>query len=161
PTSSYTPIRFAVLGQHASLGRRRRWCFAVRSQLLDSPGSRDTAMKLSPDELDPRTITLVDDEPSALDVLVRAARSWRYRCQSATSAEQALELLERRPTRVVVTDLRMPGRGGVWLVREIQRRWPDVSVIVIPAGQDEDAVSECLRAGAHHHFLKPVKLDGL
>ena len=118
-------------------------------------------MKLSPDELDPRTITLVDDEPSALDVLVRAARSWRYRCQSATSAEQALELLERRPTRVVVTDLRMPGRGGVWLVREIQRRWPDVSVIVITAGHDDDAVSECLSAGAHHYFLKPVKLDEL
>ena len=118
-------------------------------------------MTLSPDELDPRTITLVDDEPYALDVLVRAARSWRYRCQAATSAEEALQLLERRPTRVVVTDLRMPGRGGVWLVREIQRRWPDVSVIVITAGQDEDAVSECLSAGAHHYFLKPVKLDEL
>jgi response regulator RpfG family c-di-GMP phosphodiesterase len=105
------------------------------------------------------TVTVVDDEPAALDVLVRAARSWRYECQAARSAEQALELLEQRPTPVVVTDLRMPGRGGVWLVREIQRRWPDMSVIVVTAGTDEHAVTECLNAGAHHYFLKPIKLD--
>jgi response regulator RpfG family c-di-GMP phosphodiesterase len=107
----------------------------------------------------PTAVTVVDDEPAALDVLVRAARSWQYECQSATTAEQALLLLEQRLTPVVVTDLRMPGRGGVWLVREIQRRWPEVSVIVITAGQDSDAVGECLSAGAHHYFLKPINLD--
>src|SRR5262245_19051060 len=105
------------------------------------------------------TVTVVDDEPSALDVLVRAARSWRYECQAARSAEQALDLLEKKLTPIVVTDLRMPGRGGVWLVREVQRRWPEVSIIVVTAGQDSDAVSECLNAGAHHYFLKPIKLD--
>jgi response regulator RpfG family c-di-GMP phosphodiesterase len=104
-------------------------------------------------------VTVVDDEPAALDVLVRAAQSWRYQCQAATSAEQALELLEQRQTPIVVTDLRMPGRGGVWLVREIQRRWPEVSIIVVTAGEDEHAVTECLNAGAHHYFLKPIKLD--
>src|SRR5262249_47495347 len=104
-------------------------------------------------------VTVVDDEPAALDVLVRAARSWQFECQAATTAEPALLLLEQRLTPVVVTDLRMPGRGGVWLVREIQRRWPEVSIIVITAGQDPDAVSECLSAGAHHYFLKPIKLD--
>jgi putative nucleotidyltransferase with HDIG domain len=105
------------------------------------------------------TVTLVDDEPYALDVLVRAARSWRFECQAAANAEQALELLEKNPTPIVVTDLRMPGRGGVWLVREVQRRWPDVSIIVLTAGYDTDAVAQCLDAGAHHYFLKPIKLD--
>jgi response regulator RpfG family c-di-GMP phosphodiesterase len=116
-------------------------------------GMSNTAATPSP------TVTMVDDEPSVLNVLVRAARSWRYDCQAASTAEQALELLEKRPTPVVVTDLRMPGRGGVWLVREIQRRWPEVAVIVITAGEDADDVSECLTAGAHHYFLKPIKLD--
>jgi putative two-component system response regulator len=105
------------------------------------------------------TVTVVDDEPIAQDVLIRAARSWHYQCQSASSAEQALELLERRPTPIVVTDLLMPGRGGVWLVHEIRRRWPEVGIIVLTAGHDPDAASECLRAGAHHYFFKPIKLD--
>jgi response regulator RpfG family c-di-GMP phosphodiesterase len=104
-------------------------------------------------------VTIVDDEPSARDVLARAARSWGYDCQAAVAGEHALALLEQRLTPVVVTDLRMPGRGGVWLVREIQRRWPAVSVIVVTAGHDTDAVTDCLSAGAHHYFLKPINLD--
>src|SRR3984957_12763735 len=105
------------------------------------------------------TVTVVEDEPLAMDVIVRAASSWRFTCQTAGTAEQAVAILERQLTPIVVTDLRMPGRGGVWLVREIQRRWPEVSVIVITAGEDADDVSECLTAGAHHYFLKPIKLD--
>ena len=54
-------------------------------------------------------VTVVDDEPVAQDVLVRAARSWDYQCQSAGTAEQALELLEKKLTPIVVTDLLMPG----------------------------------------------------
>ena len=104
-------------------------------------------------------VTVVDDEPLARDVLVRAARSWQYECQAAGTAEQALELLEARPTPIVVTDLRMPGQGGVWLLREVRRRWPETAVIVVTAGDDSDAALECLRHGAHHYFLKPIKLD--
>jgi response regulator RpfG family c-di-GMP phosphodiesterase len=104
-------------------------------------------------------VTVVEDEPMAQDVLVRAARSWRFDCQTASTAEQALELLERQLTPIVVTDLRMPGRGGLWLVQEIRRRWPEVGIIVLTAGTDADVTSECLRAGAHHYFFKPIKLD--
>src|SRR5437588_9944458 len=104
-------------------------------------------------------VTVVDDEPVAQDVLVRAARSWDYQCQSAGTAEQALELLQKKLTPIVVTDLLMPGRGGIWLVREVRRRWPEVGIIVLTAGHDPDSAKECLRAGAHHYFFKPIKLD--
>src|SRR5947207_1933828 len=97
-----------------------------------------------PVDSQPIRVTVVDDEPWALDVLLRAARSWDYQCQSARSAEEALALLERQPTPIVVTDIRMPGKGGLWLVREIKQRWPDVGVIVITAGHDCDVVVECL-----------------
>lgn len=106
-----------------------------------------------------RRVTLVDDEAHALDVLLRAARSWEFDCQSARCAEEAVALLERQPTPIVVTDLRMPGRGGVWLVKEVQKRWPETSIIVITAGLDDDALSQCLVAGAHHYFLKPINFD--
>lgn len=104
-------------------------------------------------------VTVVEDEPMAQDVLVRAARSWHYECQSASSAEQAMELLERNLTPIVVTDLRMPGRGGLWLVRQIRQRWPEVGIIVLTAGHEPESTSKCLQAGAHHYFFKPIKLD--
>jgi len=112
-----------------------------------------------PDDGAGLSVTVVEDEPLAQDVLVRAARMWHYECQAAGTAEQALELLERRPSSVVVTDLRMPGRGGIWLVKEIRRRWPEMSIIVLTAGHDPDAAAACLDAGADHYFLKPIKLD--
>ena len=55
------------------------------------------------------TVTVVDDEPSMRDILVRAAWSWGYACQSAGNAEEALPMLAECPTPLVVTDLRMPG----------------------------------------------------
>jgi response regulator RpfG family c-di-GMP phosphodiesterase len=107
----------------------------------------------------PICVTVVDDEPSAQDILVRAARSWDYDCQTASSAEQAVCLLETRPTPLLVTDLRMPGRGGLWLVQEVRRRWPEVGIIVLTAGHDPESGEQCLRAGADHYFFKPIKLD--
>jgi putative two-component system response regulator len=107
----------------------------------------------------PIAVTIVDDEPAAQDVLVRAARMWDYSCQTANSAEQAVQLLEVNLTPIVVTDLRMPGRGGLWLVREIHRRWPQVGVIVLTAAHDAVEAHQCLRAGTQHYFAKPIKLD--
>ena len=113
--------------------------------------------------LDPRpadiAVTVVDDEFIARDVLMRTARSWHFQCQEAASAEEALERLEERPTPILVTDLRMPGRGGIWLVKEVRRRWPDMGIIVHTAGHDPDSAAESLDAGAHHYFFKPIKLD--
>ena len=106
-----------------------------------------------------RCVTLVDDEQSALDVLTEAARSFHFDCQTATSAESALELLEREPTPVVVTDLGMPGMGGAWLVQEIKRRWPQTAIIVVTAGAEEDVLLQCMSAGVQHYFLKPVHID--
>jgi putative two-component system response regulator len=126
-----------------------------------SPTAPDNGLRKAMLLTEPTTIsvTVVDDEPLAQDVLVRAARSWHYDCQAAGSAEQALQLLESRLTPIVVTDLRMPGHGGIWLVREIRRRWPQVAIIVVTAGHDHDAAIDCLNAGADHYFLKPIKLD--
>jgi response regulator RpfG family c-di-GMP phosphodiesterase len=114
---------------------------------------------MSADDAATMTVTVVDDEPIATDVLVRAAKSWNFDCQAANSAEQALELLQRRLTPIVVTDLRMPGRGGIWLVNQIRQRWPQVGIIVLTAGHDTQAAEQCLRAGAHHYFFKPIRLD--
>jgi putative two-component system response regulator len=110
---------------------------------------------------DRRSVTLVEHEPALLDSMAREARAIGFDCQTASAAESAIERLENHLTPVVVTDLRMPGRGGLWLVREIQRRWPEVAVIVVTAGAEEDSLRTCLAAGVHHYFLKPLHRDEL
>src|SRR5713226_5108528 len=105
------------------------------------------------------TVTVVDDDAMMRHSLVLAARSLEYACQTAGSAEQALELLERRPTPLVVTDLCMPGRGGVWLVGEIHRRWPGTGIIVVTGSDENDAARDCLNAGADRYLLKPIDFE--
>jgi putative nucleotidyltransferase with HDIG domain len=107
----------------------------------------------------PMTVTLVEDDPQLREVLGRALRSWGYSCTTARRAEEALERLEEQPTPIVVTDLRMPGRGGVWMVREIHQRWPEIAIIVLTGDPDSEAVIDCLNAGAHRYFLKPIRFD--
>lgn len=104
-------------------------------------------------------VTIVDDQLHPREVLLRAVQSWNYEGQWAASAEAALTLLDRRPTPVVITDLSMPGKGGLWLIREIQRRWPSISVMVVTAGADPDGQARCLDAGAQHYFLKPINFS--
>ena len=53
----------------------------------------------------------------------------------------------------------MPGKGGVWLVQEIKRRWPQTAIIVVTVGAEDEALMQCMSAGVQHYFLKPVHID--
>jgi putative two-component system response regulator len=108
-----------------------------------------------------RAVTVVDDEPCVLDVLERAARSFRFECQSARSAAEAISRLEQEPTPIVVTELRLPSPGGAWLLHEIRRRWPEIAVIALTGSVDEELLHECIAAGVHRYFLKPIHIDEL
>jgi putative two-component system response regulator len=70
-----------------------------------------------------------------------------------------LELLQKKQTPLVVTDLRMPGLGGVWLVQEIRKRWPHIDIIVVTSGTEDEALMQCMSAGVQHYFLKPIHID--
>jgi response regulator RpfG family c-di-GMP phosphodiesterase len=47
----------------------------------------------------------------------------------------------------------------MWLVHEVQRRWPEVGVIVVTAGADEEPLDGFANSGVQHYLLKPVRLD--
>lgn len=106
----------------------------------------------------PKSVTLVDNEPHALEMLVDAATSWQFHCQATARAEGALELLEQNLTPIVVVNVDLPGRDGVWLVREIRRRWPGVVTIATTSEPSGRTIIDCLDAGANRCVLKPLKL---
>ncbi len=58
----------------------------------------------------------------------------------ATDADEALALLEAHPEiKVLVTDVRMPGwMSGIDLARQVEKRWPDISILVTSAYYTED-----------------------
>src|SRR5438309_2155226 len=91
--------RFLVgvaVGRYSESSTRARRGRLARNRCMP----RDTAQAV--------TVTVVDDEPLVAEMLVRAAACWHYRCQTAVSVGEALQLFEKNPTPILVTDLHMP-----------------------------------------------------
>ena len=81
-----------------------------------------------------RHILVVDDELNIRGALVTLLEKKEYQVRGAGSAEEALEQLETTPADLVLTDLKMPGMGGMEFLRRLKQKWPDIEVLVITIG---------------------------
>jgi two-component system response regulator FlrC len=105
--------------------------------------------------MDGRRILVVDDEGGMRAGLVEVLTRGGGTVEAAATAEEALERLERGGIELLVTDLRLPGRSGLELLREARRAEIDVPAIVITAhGTIEDAVA-AMKLGAIDFLTKP------
>ncbi len=101
-------------------------------------------------------VLVVEDEPYVRDSLGDMLASRRYDVTMAASVEAALEALARAPVDVVLTDLKMPGSGGLELIRRIRSAFPDLPVVVLTGFGTIASAVECTRAGASDYILKPA-----
>jgi DNA-binding NtrC family response regulator len=107
------------------------------------------------------SIVVVDDDEDMRESVAAALRAVGYAVEEAVDGEDALALLTRIEPDVVVTDLEMPRRGGVELVREGARRFPDTTFIVMSAFGTLTAAVDAVKAGAEQFLTKPVDLAAL
>ena len=103
------------------------------------------------------TLLIIDDDNYVRDTL-QDLFSGRHECHTADRAEQALEYLEFETYDVVLTDISMPGLGGLEVLRRITERHPTTPVIVI-SGQVDAHKDDLLALGAFDFFTKPFLLE--
>src|ERR1700730_5688971 len=103
------------------------------------------------------TLLLIDDDSLIRDILYDLL-SAAHECHTADRAEQALEYLEIETYDAVLTDISMPGLGGVEILKRITQRHPTTPVIVI-AGKMQENVEALLAMGAFAYFAKPFHLE--
>ncbi|RLD93890.1 MAG: response regulator [Aquificota bacterium] len=77
------------------------------------------------------TVLFVDDELRILAAINRMLRRERYRKLFASSAKEALQIIDKEPVHVLVTDLRMPEMDGLALIKEVKKRKPDIVRVVL------------------------------
>lgn len=111
-------------------------------------------------EDDDRRILIVDDEESVCS-LFSACLSMNYLCSTAASADEAMEILRKESFALVLTDMLMPGRSGVELLRDIKLRYPETAVVLISGVDRPQRVLDALRLGASDYLLKPCELEVL
>jgi DNA-binding NtrC family response regulator len=105
----------------------------------------------------PRHLLIVDDHEMTCKQVQRILQSDALDVQFRTDAEQALKALEETSFSVVITDLRMPGLGGMELIRRIQERRIPVTVIVTTGHGSIDKAVDAIRLGAYDFLTKPVE----
>jgi DNA-binding NarL/FixJ family response regulator len=79
----------------------------------------------------------------------------------ASDGAAALEVIGTTRPDVVLLDLRMPHRDGIWTLRQLRERGMEVPVLVLTTFDDDALVLDALRAGARGYLLKDVTLEQL
>jgi signal transduction histidine kinase len=113
----------------------------------------------SVDESDRRVLIVDDEEP--IRKLLASFLNERYICTTAASSEEALMHLSRERFALVLSDMIMPGRSGVELLREITTRFPDTAFVMISGVDRTQRVLDAVRLGAFDYLIKPVDTDVL
>jgi DNA-binding NtrC family response regulator len=104
-------------------------------------------------------ILIVDDEEQMRDLLVKVLDKNGYQVSAAGDGEQALALLEKEPVDLVVTDVRMPGIGGLEALKAIKELNPEIVVIIMTAFGSIDQAVQAVKEGAYDYINKPFKID--
>ncbi len=106
-------------------------------------------------------LLLVDDEPRMTQILGIHATKWGYEVKTASSGEEALQVLQDFPAEIVVTDLKMPGMSGDQLLNELRARHPETPVILMTAHATVKSAVESMRNGAFDYIMKPFENEEL
>jgi PAS domain S-box-containing protein len=144
-----------------SAGKNQGATFRVALDLLREPvvvssdGNRDgeiTSKKLQ--------LLLVDDHADTRTVLSRLLTKCGHEVVTADSAQNALEILDRRQFDALISDIGLPETSGYELMREVLRRQPLKGIALSGLGMDED-VRRSRDAGFDYHLTKPINFRDL
>jgi two-component system probable response regulator PhcQ len=98
-------------------------------------------------------ILVVDDEPTVRTLLMEVLALEPYDVRCATTAAEALEMLERRPADVVVSDEKMPGMSGSEFLAIVRRRFPGTVRIILTGHATLDSAIVAINKGEIFRFL--------
>lgn len=103
-------------------------------------------------------VLVVDDDSAVREVVSKALNSAGYSTELAEDAVSALARLVEKPFDLLITDLKMPGHDGLWLIREARATCPNLPVIVITGYSSEEAAIEAINLGVAGYLTKPFRL---
>lgn len=105
------------------------------------------------------SILLVDDDERLRSRMARAFEERGYEAQQADGYDAAVAVAEQESTEYAVVDLRMPGKSGLELVRELHRIDLATRIVVLTGYGSIATALEAVRLGATHYLTKPADVD--
>lgn len=138
------------------------WLPRLKPSSVDFSSPNLTAPKVVVDRtlLRGRRILLVEDSADTRDALQRIFQRRECQVQAASSGEEALEIAQREPPEIIVSDIGLPGMSGLEFISKL-RSQPEMHNVVAIAlsglGREQDTAA-AVKAGFDAHLLKPVEI---
>src|SRR5437762_9326060 len=107
------------------------------------------------------SILVVDDESEIREGLEILLKGEGYGVASAETAESGLAKLEEHPFDLLLLDVSLPDRNGLDMLKEIRRRDPGLSIVLITAYGSIDMARAAFKNGAMDYITKPWSNDEL
>jgi two-component system nitrogen regulation response regulator GlnG len=104
-------------------------------------------------------VWIIDDDRSIRWVLEKALAREHIEYRSFASADDAERELEAHPPRVIISDIRMPGKSGLELLQTLRDRNPGLPVIIMTAYSDLDSAVSAFQGGAFEYLPKPFDVN--
>jgi DNA-binding NtrC family response regulator len=109
--------------------------------------------------LNPASILIVEDDTKLRSALKEVMTREGYAVDATKSGDTAVSMIEDTVYDLVITDLKLPGIGGMDVLRSVQRLARDTSVIIVTAYATVDTAVEAMKEGAEDYIAKPFNLD--
>ena len=106
-------------------------------------------------------VLIVDDEEELVSALVERLNLRGFLAYGVTDGSAALAHLSKQPCDVVLLDVKMPGLGGLEVIRRIKADDSHVEVVLLTGHGSVKSVEEGMALGAFDYLMKPVKIDNL
>ncbi|MDH5695853.1 MAG: response regulator [Dehalococcoidia bacterium] len=107
------------------------------------------------------SVLIVDDEPIVRESLRDWLEDAGYQVVTAESGEEALEMIEKQDFSVMVVDIRLPGKTGIKVLKEVKAVKPHIKSIIITAYPSAETADEAKKLGVVDYLIKPVAPDDL
>lgn len=104
----------------------------------------------------PKTVLWVDDEAELLEPHRLFLADKGYEVVVATNADDAVEMLRRRPYDLLLLDEQMPGKRGLEAFREVREIAPTLPVVMVTKSENDATLREALGAEVSDYLVKPV-----
>jgi hypothetical protein len=104
-------------------------------------------------------ILAVDDNEQIREILSEMLSRFGFECSTAANGREALDLMHKEDFPLVLTDMRMPEMGGIELLHEIKKHYPDTDVISVTGYDANYTFTDVIKAGASDFILKPFAED--
>ena len=79
----------------------------------------------------------------------------------AGNGQEAMNAIAKYNPELLITDIKMPVMDGIELIQKVQRRYPQVNLVILSGYSDFSYLQQAIRCGVSHYLLKPLEDDAL